>query len=42
MIAAFLGVRFGGLIYVWAKGDLEWLKRLPVERDDAPGTREAA
>src|SRR5262249_21185621 len=41
-IAAFLGILFVGLIYVWAKGDLEWLKRLPVERDDAPGRREAA
>jgi len=41
-IAAFLGILFVGLVYVWVKGDLEWLKRLPVERDDAHGTREAA
>jgi NADH-quinone oxidoreductase subunit A len=41
-IAAFLGILFVGLVYVWVKGDLEWLKRLPVERDDARGTREAA
>ncbi len=29
-ILLFLGILFVGLIYVWAKGDLEWLKRVPV------------
>ncbi len=28
-IALFLGILFVGLAYVWAKRDLEWLKRLP-------------
>ena len=32
-----------GLVYVWVKGDLEWLKRLPVERrtEPAPARRAA-
>ncbi len=28
-IALFLGILFVGLVYVWVKRDLEWLKRLP-------------
>jgi NADH-quinone oxidoreductase subunit A len=39
---AFVGILFLGLVYVWVKGDLEWLKRLPVERADEEATRRAA
>jgi len=28
-IGLFLGILFLGLIYVWVKGDLEWMKRVP-------------
>ncbi len=39
----FIGILALGLVYVWVKGDLEWLKRLPVERPRAaPETRKAA
>jgi NADH-quinone oxidoreductase subunit A len=31
-IALFVGILAVGLVYVWVKGDLEWLKRLPAER----------
>ena len=42
-IVVFIGILAIGLVYVWVKGDLEWLKRLPVERrsETAP-TRRAA
>src|SRR5512144_3305988 len=30
-IAVFIGILAVGLVYVWVKGDLEWLKRLPAE-----------
>ncbi len=31
-IALFLAILFLGLVYVWAKGDLEWIKKVrPVE-----------
>jgi NADH-quinone oxidoreductase subunit A len=30
-IGIFVGILAVGLVYVWAKGDLEWLKRLPAE-----------
>jgi NADH-quinone oxidoreductase subunit A len=30
-IAIFIGILAIGLVYVWVKGDLEWLKRLRVE-----------
>lgn len=30
-IALFIGILAVGLVYVWVKGDLEWLKRLPAE-----------
>jgi|SRR5581483_4468277 len=30
-IAIFIGILAVGLVYVWVKGDLEWLKRLPAE-----------
>src|SRR5215470_2396308 len=33
-----LAILMVGLVYVWAKGDLEWLKRIPAERAPAkPG-----
>ena len=35
-IVVFIGILAVGLIYVWVKGDLEWLKRLPVERRTEP------
>ena len=42
-IAIFVGILAVGLVYVWVKGDLEWLKRLPVEERPAePATRRAA
>jgi len=31
-IGIFIGILAVGLVYVWVKGDLEWLKRVPVER----------
>jgi NADH-quinone oxidoreductase subunit A len=34
-IVVFIGILAVGLVYVWAKGDLEWLKRAPVERREA-------
>ncbi len=30
-ILVFIGVLAVGLVYVWAKGDLEWVKRVPAE-----------
>ncbi|HUI24814.1 MAG TPA: NADH-quinone oxidoreductase subunit A, partial [Candidatus Kryptonia bacterium] len=42
-ILVFLGILFVGLVYVWAKGDLEWLKRVPaVKSDVAEPIRDAA
>jgi NADH-quinone oxidoreductase subunit A len=40
----FVAILMLGLVYVWAKGDLEWLKRIPVEKDVAkpPPARRAA
>ena len=31
-IGVFLAILMVGLVYVWMKGDLEWLKRIPVEK----------
>jgi NADH-quinone oxidoreductase subunit A len=31
-LVVFLAILMVGLVYVWMKGDLEWLKRLPVEK----------
>ena len=31
-LGLFLVILFVGLVYVWVKGDLEWLKRIPVEK----------
>ena len=42
-IVVFIGILAIGLVYVWVKGDLEWLKRLPVERrSEATPARRAA
>ena len=30
-ILLFIGILAVGLVYVWVKGDLEWLKRIPAE-----------
>jgi NADH-quinone oxidoreductase subunit A len=35
-IVVFVGILAVGLVYVWVKGDLEWLKRLPTEREVSP------
>ena len=40
-LAIFMGILAVGLVYVWWKGDLQWLKRLP-RRAEPPGVREAA
>jgi NADH-quinone oxidoreductase subunit A len=34
-IAVFLAILMVGLVYVWMKGDLEWLKRIPAEKPAA-------
>ena len=34
-ILVFLGILFVGLVYVWVKGDLEWLKRVPAVKSAA-------
>ena len=31
-ILLFIGVLAVGLVYVWVKGDLEWVKRVPAEQ----------
>ena len=41
-IGLFIGILGLGLVYVWVKGDLEWLKRVPVERPDDQPVRRAA
>jgi NADH-quinone oxidoreductase subunit A len=33
-LGLFLVILMVGLVYVWAKGDLEWLKRLPAARPE--------
>jgi NADH-quinone oxidoreductase subunit A len=35
-IVLFLGILFLGLVYVWVKRDLEWVKRVPEEEGEAP------
>jgi NADH-quinone oxidoreductase subunit A len=43
-ILVFVGILAVGLVYVWVKGDLEWLKRIaaePGEKTDAPSRRAA-
>ena len=39
-VLIFVGVLAVGLVCVWAKGDLEWVKRVPAE--DETDVREAA
>ena len=41
-ITVFIGILAVGLVYVWVKGDLEWLKRLPAETERADAVRRAA
>ena len=41
-LVVFIGILFIGLVYVWVKGDLEWLKRIPAERADVTSARKAA
>ena len=42
-IAVFIGILAVGLVYVWVKGDLEWLKRIPAaDRPAEPAPRRAA
>ena len=41
-IVVFIGILAVGLVYVWAKGDLEWLKQVPAEGDEAATARRAA
>jgi NADH-quinone oxidoreductase subunit A len=38
----FIGILFIGLVYVWVKRDLEWLKKLPVAENGDAKIREAA
>jgi NADH-quinone oxidoreductase subunit A len=35
-IGVFLGILLVGLVYVWVKGDLEWLKKVPVATATEP------
>ena len=42
-VVTFLAILGVGLVYVWVKGDLEWLKRLPASRAaERPPVRRAA
>src|SRR5215470_2202196 len=42
-LVVFIAILAVGLVYVWAKGDLEWIKRVPADRrSDEPGVRRAA
>jgi NADH-quinone oxidoreductase subunit A len=42
-ILIFVGILFVGLVYVWVKRDLEWLKKVPAAGDGDPARmREAA
>ena len=42
-VLLFVGILFIGLVYVWVKRDLEWLKRVPAAEDgDAVRIRDAA
>jgi len=41
-ILVFLGILFVGLVYVWVKGDLEWLKRVPAADRSEDSMRKAA
>lgn len=41
-ISIFLGILFVGLVYVWVKRDLEWIKKVPVAVVEPAQMREAA
>ena len=41
-ILLFIGILAVGLVYVWVKRDLEWVKRVPVETATATTVRRAA
>lgn len=41
-IFVFLGILFVGLVYVWVKGDLDWLKQVPSPQRSEERMREAA
>ena len=41
-LAVFVGILAVGLVYVWRKGDLQWLKRVPRRTASPGGVREAA
>jgi NADH-quinone oxidoreductase subunit A len=41
-IVVFVGVLAVGLVCVWAKGDLDWVKRVPADGESKPSLREAA
>lgn len=42
-IGLFLAILFVGLVYVWIKGDLEWLNKVPAVREAGrEGVRDAA
>jgi NADH-quinone oxidoreductase subunit A len=41
-ILVFLAILFVGLVYVWVKGDLEWLKRVPSAQRSEDTMRKAA
>jgi NADH-quinone oxidoreductase subunit A len=41
-ICVFVGILAAGLVYVWVKGDLEWLKRLPAAEPGVETARRAA
>lgn len=41
-IGLFLGILFVGLVYVWAKRDLEWIKEVPPPESAAAVRKEAA
>lgn len=41
-ILVFVGILAIGLVYVWVKGDLEWLKRIPADAETEAPSRRAA
>jgi NADH-quinone oxidoreductase subunit A len=41
-ILVFVGILFVGLVYVWAKRDLEWLKRVSAAETEVSTMRAAA
>jgi NADH-quinone oxidoreductase subunit A len=41
-ITIFVGILAVGLAYVWKKGDLDWMKRVPKEEIRAAEPRRAA